>query len=158
MPPRRRLNGGRGGIRTPDTLSGTPVFKTGAINHSATLPSPHDKSAAFFATRRIAQHTFAAGVRDPSQHGRCFRCDHSRAGSASPGCRPFATRSAIQPWISDSSHPIALPPAIETWRGNVPFPTRLYMVLLDSPVWLLTSGNLMNRCCSIAASSCLMPF
>ena len=30
--------GGRGGIRTPDTLSGTPVFKTGAINHSATLP------------------------------------------------------------------------------------------------------------------------
>ena len=35
---KRRLNGGRGGIRTPDTLSGTPVFKTGAINHSATLP------------------------------------------------------------------------------------------------------------------------
>jgi hypothetical protein len=32
------LGGGRGGIRTPDTLSGTPVFKTGAINHSATLP------------------------------------------------------------------------------------------------------------------------
>jgi hypothetical protein len=32
------VNGGRGGIRTPDTLSGTPVFKTGAINHSATLP------------------------------------------------------------------------------------------------------------------------
>jgi hypothetical protein len=36
---RGRKNGGRGGIRTPDTLSGTPVFKTGAINHSATLPS-----------------------------------------------------------------------------------------------------------------------
>ena len=34
-----KMNGGRGGIRTPDTLSGTPVFKTGAINHSATLPS-----------------------------------------------------------------------------------------------------------------------
>src|SRR6185437_258949 len=32
------LDGGRGGIRTPDTLSGMPVFKTGAINHSATLP------------------------------------------------------------------------------------------------------------------------
>ena len=31
-------NGGREGIRTPDTLSGIPVFKTGAINHSATLP------------------------------------------------------------------------------------------------------------------------
>jgi hypothetical protein len=32
------LNGGEGGIRTPGTLSGTPVFKTGAINHSATSP------------------------------------------------------------------------------------------------------------------------
>ena len=32
------LAGGRGGIRTPDTLSGTSVFKTDAINHSATLP------------------------------------------------------------------------------------------------------------------------
>ena len=31
-------NGGEGGIRTPDTLSGMPVFKTGAINHSATSP------------------------------------------------------------------------------------------------------------------------
>jgi hypothetical protein len=31
-------SGGREGIRTPDTLSGIPVFKTGAINHSATLP------------------------------------------------------------------------------------------------------------------------
>ena len=33
-----RLSGGEGGIRTPDTLSGMPVFKTGAINHSATSP------------------------------------------------------------------------------------------------------------------------
>ena len=32
------LAGGEGGIRTPGTLSGTPVFKTGAINHSATSP------------------------------------------------------------------------------------------------------------------------
>lgn len=32
--------GGRGGIRTHGTLAGTPVFKTGALNHSATLPSP----------------------------------------------------------------------------------------------------------------------
>jgi hypothetical protein len=31
--------GGEGGIRTPGTLSGTPVFKTGAINHSATSPT-----------------------------------------------------------------------------------------------------------------------
>src|ERR1039458_6656845 len=32
------LYGGEGGIRTPDTLSGMPVFKTGAINRSATSP------------------------------------------------------------------------------------------------------------------------
>jgi hypothetical protein len=32
------LFGGRGGIRTHGTLAGTPVFKTGALNHSATLP------------------------------------------------------------------------------------------------------------------------
>jgi hypothetical protein len=31
-------SGGEGGIRTPDTLSGTAVFKTAAINHSATSP------------------------------------------------------------------------------------------------------------------------
>ncbi len=33
-----KMYGGEGGIRTPGTLSGTPVFKTGAINHSATSP------------------------------------------------------------------------------------------------------------------------
>jgi hypothetical protein len=32
------MTGGEGGIRTPDTFSGMPVFKTGAINHSATSP------------------------------------------------------------------------------------------------------------------------
>jgi hypothetical protein len=35
---REKKAGGEGGIRTPGTLSGTPVFKTGAINHSATSP------------------------------------------------------------------------------------------------------------------------
>src|ERR1700731_1145760 len=30
--------GGRGEIRTHETLTGLPVFKTGALNHSATLP------------------------------------------------------------------------------------------------------------------------
>src|ERR1700675_4112672 len=33
-----QYSGGRGGIRTHGTLAGTPVFKTGALNHSATLP------------------------------------------------------------------------------------------------------------------------
>ena len=29
---------GQGGIRTHDTLAGTPVFKTGSFNHSDTCP------------------------------------------------------------------------------------------------------------------------
>ena len=32
------LNGGRGGIRTHGELAPTAVFKTAALNHSATLP------------------------------------------------------------------------------------------------------------------------
>src|ERR1700746_3065749 len=32
------VNGGWGGIRTHGTLAGTPVFKTGALNRSATHP------------------------------------------------------------------------------------------------------------------------
>jgi hypothetical protein len=35
----RLSDGGRGEIRTHDTLAGMPVFKTGALNHSATLPA-----------------------------------------------------------------------------------------------------------------------
>ena len=31
-------DGGRGGIRTPGTVSGSAVFKTAALDHSATLP------------------------------------------------------------------------------------------------------------------------
>ena len=33
-----RVGGGGGGIRTHGTLSRTPVFKTGAFDHSATPP------------------------------------------------------------------------------------------------------------------------
>ena len=38
LPIKSAGSGGRGGIRTHGTLAGTPVFKTGALNHSATLP------------------------------------------------------------------------------------------------------------------------
>ena len=34
----RTNSGGEGGIRTPDRVSPMPVFKTGAINRSATSP------------------------------------------------------------------------------------------------------------------------
>jgi hypothetical protein len=45
--------GGEGGIRTPDTLSGMPVFKTGAINHSATSP----RFSQFYYTRNSTAGT-----------------------------------------------------------------------------------------------------
>ena len=35
----RATYGGKGGIRTHGTLAGTAVFKTAALNHSATFPS-----------------------------------------------------------------------------------------------------------------------
>ena len=34
-----RYIGGRGGIRTHERLAPLPVFKTGAFDHSATLPN-----------------------------------------------------------------------------------------------------------------------
>jgi len=37
------VNGGEGGIRTPDSLATIPVFETGAFNRSAT--SPHISGA-----------------------------------------------------------------------------------------------------------------
>ena len=55
-----KLHGGEGGIRTPDTLSGMPVFKTGAINHSAT--SPGTTVLLQFAPSLLVQQTESAGV------------------------------------------------------------------------------------------------
>ena len=43
--------GGEGGIRTPDTLSGMPVFKTGAINRSATSPELRPDQLSYIAGR-----------------------------------------------------------------------------------------------------------
>src|SRR5690606_20542174 len=37
---RRKRTGGEGGIRTHGALAGTAVFKTAALNHSATSPKP----------------------------------------------------------------------------------------------------------------------
>ena len=38
---RSRLAGGRGEIRTPETVTRLPHFECGAIDHSATLPALH---------------------------------------------------------------------------------------------------------------------
>src|SRR5271170_6902100 len=41
------MNGGEGGIRTPDTLSGMPVFKTGVFNRSTTSPNYYSFTTVF---------------------------------------------------------------------------------------------------------------
>ena len=47
--------GGRRGIRTPGTVSGSAVFKTAAFDHSAILPEKHETNAweFFFKNRMI---------------------------------------------------------------------------------------------------------
>ena len=40
------MNGGEGGIRTHGALSGTAVFKTAALNHSATSPAVLSQASA----------------------------------------------------------------------------------------------------------------
>jgi hypothetical protein len=54
--------GGRGGIRTHGALAGTPVFKTGALNHSATLPSLDDCGLAKRAPPRKGQLACKMGL------------------------------------------------------------------------------------------------
>ena len=49
-------NGGERGIRTPETLTRLPVFKTGAFNHSATSPD-----AKF---SRVVNYSYSAYLQD----------------------------------------------------------------------------------------------
>src|ERR1700726_4448003 len=69
-------HGGEGGIRTPDTLSGMPVFKTGAINHSATSPAA----------------TVLLQVRMSSRGDRPHGASRSRERTVTPGCSLSETR------------------------------------------------------------------
>ena len=47
-------SGGRGEIRTHERLATLPVFKTGALNHSATLPSQSNQGLPKYAPSRKA--------------------------------------------------------------------------------------------------------
>ena len=70
-------SGGRGGIRTHGTLAGTPVFKTGALNHSATLPEQE------------AQSLSVGPARTQCEHGpMCTRSRHFRRSSTRRAARP----------------------------------------------------------------------
>jgi hypothetical protein len=65
--PQELAHGGRGGIRTHDGLAPMAVFKTAALNHSATLPT----------------RTARAGglpVPAPSQTGKLERAARPQAG------------------------------------------------------------------------------
>ncbi len=55
--PGAKQDGGGGGIRTHESLAGSPVFKTGAFNHSATppAPAPHLRECARHCKRRGAR-------------------------------------------------------------------------------------------------------
>src|SRR5260221_12709703 len=63
-----KLSGGEGGIRTHDTLSGMPVFKTGAINHSATSPSITVLLQCTILTENRASGSALAGRGRPALH------------------------------------------------------------------------------------------
>jgi hypothetical protein len=52
-----RADGGRGEIRTHGGLAPTAVFKTAALNHSATLPTPN------------AKHSFGLSISYPAADG-----------------------------------------------------------------------------------------
>ncbi len=90
---------GRGGIRTHGTLAGTPVFKTGALNHSATLPSveisllfvlSRDRTARTMSPsdcRTSPRGLFMASRRAPSTRERC-------AGRSERGIRCAASVDA----------------------------------------------------------------
>ena len=49
-------NGGQGGIRTHGELAPTAVFKTAALNHSATCPHGADITSASFAASKTSPH------------------------------------------------------------------------------------------------------
>jgi hypothetical protein len=78
----RRLNaGGRGEIRTHGTLAGTPVFKTGALNHSATLPAQaHQALGATDFKNRLATAPDATGLLDEQKPALlvAVNCIHGR--------------------------------------------------------------------------------
>jgi hypothetical protein len=66
-----RIAYGAGEIRTHEALSGSPVFKTGAFNHSATAPLlPHGRvfpgsGSKLDDTLRATESAFAASTESP---------------------------------------------------------------------------------------------
>jgi hypothetical protein len=79
--------GGRGGIRTHGTLAGTPVFKTGALNRSATLPAKGLQALSRLKFKNDREQTGAERV-----SGRIFMFQRSLHALRNPeGVRALAT-------------------------------------------------------------------
>src|SRR5713101_4998308 len=91
-----QYTGGRGGIRTHGTLAGTPVFKTGALNHSATLPNQQFQSLSVGRFRTQCEpgpnlDPIGYFLRNPAASAlisveiELFRRDRSKKNQAMPG-------------------------------------------------------------------------
>src|SRR5438874_8256019 len=98
-----QCTGGRGGIRTHGTLAGTPVFKTGALNHSATLPLlRHQPSSARKIKNGLA--TGPIGPENTRPTPRCWLIGPSPGGgigasqSLSGGCTLVASGAITCLW------------------------------------------------------------
>jgi hypothetical protein len=85
-----QCTGGRSEIRTHGTLAGTPVFKTGALNHSATLPDQEFQSLTVAADRTQCE-------RGPKLNRTAFcpgKVSHERATAAQESSRTPASQSS----------------------------------------------------------------
>src|SRR5208282_5620161 len=91
-----RLNGGEGGIRTPDTLTSMPDFESGAFNRA--LPPLRSSTTAFFAARlREHQSLPRRMLRCPSSHATRTHSHHyysKSTGKRRTGAMPSAVSSA----------------------------------------------------------------
>src|SRR5437762_13521251 len=99
-------SGGRGGIRTHGTLAGTPVFKTGALNHSATLPSAQRQSLSRVKIKDRLAGFWATGAPSSSQ----FDQPDQRAQDTSGGS---GLRQAVSSTPGQKTHSRGLPPRLQ---------------------------------------------
>src|ERR1035438_4712352 len=86
-----KMCGGEGGIRTPGTVSRTPVFKTGAFNHSATSPS-------YYSFTTVPDFLRGAAIRPLLVFNRLHPINFPVHGFSRP--EPSTTRPPLQPIIN----------------------------------------------------------
>ena len=79
--------GGEGGIRTHGTLSRTPVFKTGAFDHSATPPAKGDLATLAAIVKRLRGNSAEAHARTFHDNGHSLDCARAEDRTHSNGRR-----------------------------------------------------------------------